>query len=81
VDTEAGAEIMLQYENGITASLHLNYYEKSKERFLKLVFDDASFSVDFFEASLTKKGKEKLKPDISLISTETSSSSISWRHS
>jgi predicted dehydrogenase len=59
VDTEAGAEIMLQYENGITASLHLNYYEKSKERFLKLVFDDASFSVDFFEASLTKKAEGK----------------------
>jgi predicted dehydrogenase len=59
VDTESGADILLQYENGINASLHLNYYEKSKERFLKLVFDEASFSVDFFEASLTKKAEGK----------------------
>ena len=55
VDVESGAEIILRYENGITASLHLNFYEKSRERFLKLVFDDASFSVDFFENTLTEK--------------------------
>lgn len=59
VDAESGAEVILEYENGITASLHLNYYEKSKERFLKLVFDDASFSVDFFETSLTTKAEGK----------------------
>ena len=55
VDVESGAEIILQYEDGITAGLHLNYYEKSKERFLKLVFDNASFTVDFFECTLTEK--------------------------
>ena len=55
VDVESGAEIILQYENGVTAGLHLNFYEKNKERFLKLVFDDASLSIDFFEPSLTIK--------------------------
>jgi predicted dehydrogenase len=55
VDVESGAEILIQYHNGITANLHLNYYEKAKERFLKLVFDDASCSVDFFENTLTIK--------------------------
>jgi predicted dehydrogenase len=55
VDVETGAEIILQYKNGVTAGLHLNFYEKNKERFLKLVFDNASLSIDFFEPSLTIK--------------------------
>ena len=59
VDVESGAEIILQYENGITAGLHLNFYEKNKERFLKLVLDEASLSIDFFEPSLTIKTKTK----------------------
>ncbi len=59
VNVESGAEIILQYENGITAGLHLNFYEKSKERFLKLVLDEASLSIDFFEPSLTIKTKTK----------------------
>lgn len=59
VDVESGAEIILQYENGITAGLHLNFYEKSKERFLKLVLDEASLSIDFFEPSLTIKTNTK----------------------
>lgn len=60
VDVESGAEIILQYKNGITAGVHLNFYEKSKERYLKLVFDNASLSVDFLEATLTTKtGTEK----------------------
>jgi predicted dehydrogenase len=53
VDVESGAEIILQFENKITANIHLNFYEKQKERFLKLVFDEASFHFDFFHSSLT----------------------------
>jgi len=53
LDVEAGADILLRYAGGCTANVHLNYYEKNKERFLKLVFDDASVSVDFFDSTLT----------------------------
>ena len=59
VDVESGAEIIVQYENGVTAGLHLNFYEKNKERFLKLVFDEASLCIDFFEPSLTIKTTTK----------------------
>ena len=53
VDVESGADIILQFENKTTANIHLNYYEKQKERFLKLVFDEASFHFDFFQSNLT----------------------------
>lgn len=53
VDVESGADVLLKYENGVTANIHLNFYEKHKERYLRLVFDDASVHFDFFSSTLT----------------------------
>lgn len=63
LDVEAGADVLIKYQNGTTANIHLNFYEKQKERFLKVVLDDASLHFDFFNASLllkTAQGEEKI---------------------
>ena len=54
-DVEAGADILIKYKNGVTANIHLNFYERCPERFLKLIFDEASISFDYYDASLTIK--------------------------
>ncbi|MBP1637947.1 MAG: Gfo/Idh/MocA family oxidoreductase [Bacteroidetes bacterium] len=55
VDVESGADILIKYENDSTSNIHLNFYEKSKERFLRIVFDDASIIFDYFNSTLTIK--------------------------
>jgi predicted dehydrogenase len=63
LNVEAGADVLIKYQNGTTANIHLNFYEKQKERFLKVVLDDASLHFDFFNASLllkTAQGEEKI---------------------
>jgi predicted dehydrogenase len=55
INVEAGADFLIKYQNGVTANIHLNFYEKVKERFLKLVFDDASIQFDFYTSTLTIK--------------------------
>ena len=59
VNVESGADIILQFENKITANIHLNFYEKTKERFLKLVFDEASLNFDFFQSIITINTNDK----------------------
>lgn len=59
VDVESGAEIILKYQNGITANIHLNYYEKIKERFMKIVYENASINIDFVENSMFYKNINK----------------------
>jgi predicted dehydrogenase len=54
-NVEAGADFLMLFKNRTTANIHLNFYEKVKERFLKLVFDDASIQFDFFSSKLTIK--------------------------
>jgi predicted dehydrogenase len=58
INVEAGADFLIKFRNGVTANIHLNYYEKVKERFLKLVFDHASLQFDFFTSTLTIKTPE-----------------------
>ncbi len=55
VDVEAGCDVLIGYENGVTANIHLNYYEKTPERYIKLVFDHASLSLAFFKNTLEIK--------------------------
>lgn len=57
VDVESGADILIKYQNNVTANIHLNFYEHVPERFLKLVFDTATVCFDYYEASLTIKQK------------------------
>ena len=55
LNVEAGADLLLKYQNGTTANIHLNFYELNKERFLKLVFEKVSIHLDFYESSLSIK--------------------------
>ena len=55
IDVESGADILIKYENEITSNIHLNFYEKCKERFLRIVLDDASIIFDYFNSTLTIK--------------------------
>lgn len=55
VDVESGADILLKFENGITGSLNLNFYEKVNERFLNLVFDEGSINFNYYLSKLTIK--------------------------
>jgi len=48
VNVESGADFMLRYASGTTAHVHLNYFQKSKERWYKAIFDDAVIHIDFF---------------------------------
>jgi predicted dehydrogenase len=61
VDVESAVEIIVQYKNALTAGLHLNFFEKNKERFLRLAFDEASLLIDFIENSLTIKTNNGLE--------------------
>ena len=55
IDVESGADILIKYENDSTSNIHLNFYEKCKERFLRIVLDDASLIFDYFNSTLTIK--------------------------
>ena len=55
IDVESGADILIKYENDTTSNIHLNFYEKCKERFLRIVLDDASLIFDYFNSILTIK--------------------------
>ena len=59
VDVESGAEIILKFKNGIKANIHLNFYEKCKERFIKLVYENVTVLIDFVENSMTIKNVGK----------------------
>lgn len=58
VDTESGVDILLRYENGITGHIHLNYYEKVSERYLRLVFVNGTIIFKYFQNTLTLKTPE-----------------------
>jgi predicted dehydrogenase len=64
MDVEGGADILLSYDNGVTGHLHLNYYEKTPERYLRLVFDDASIFFDYIKNKLAIKTTENNQPKI-----------------
>lgn len=55
IDVEATTDILLSFESGTTANIHLSYAEKTKERFLKVVFDNATVEFNFFSSTLTIK--------------------------
>jgi predicted dehydrogenase len=55
VNVEAGADFLLAYPDGVTGHVHLNYFEKCRERFLRLVFENASVRFEYFENKLILK--------------------------
>ncbi|MDB5272130.1 MAG: hypothetical protein JWO58_497 [Chitinophagaceae bacterium] len=52
VDVESAADINLQYENGVTGHVHLNFFQKVPRREYQFEFENASLSIDFFQAEL-----------------------------
>lgn len=53
IDVEATSDILLAFASGTTANIHLSYAQKTKERFLKVIFDNATVVFHFFENTLT----------------------------
>jgi hypothetical protein len=45
-------DILVKYEDNTTANIHLNFHEKNKERFLKLILDNASIVFNFYTSEL-----------------------------
>lgn len=48
VDVESGADFLLQFESGVIANVHLNFFQRPKERWYKYFFDRAVVFIDFF---------------------------------
>lgn len=64
INVEAGMDVLMKFPSGITANVHVNFYEKVKERFLKVVFDEATVTVDFFKSTLNiQRPNEKVKTE------------------
>lgn len=61
VNVESGADILIRYANGIISNIHLNYFEKKHERYLKLIFDDASIHFDYYQNFLEIKTPKHIK--------------------
>jgi predicted dehydrogenase len=59
VNVEAGADFLLTYRQGVTAHVHLNFFQKSKERWYKFIFEEAVIDIDFFKHTFSiRKGEE-----------------------
>ena len=52
IEVESGTDILVKYEDNTTANIHLNFHEKNKERFLKLILDNASIVFNFYNSEL-----------------------------
>jgi predicted dehydrogenase len=52
VDVESGADFLLQYANGVNAQVHLNYFQRVKERWYHFIFEEANVKIDFFTNEL-----------------------------
>jgi predicted dehydrogenase len=57
VNVEAGADFLLQYQNGVTGHVHLNFFEKPATRFMHFVFEEGTIHFDYFQSVLTLKTK------------------------
>ena len=66
VDVESGSDVLIRFQNGITANIHLNFFEKTKERYAKFMFDNATVVFDYFNLSLTIKVSNQIKEKINL---------------
>lgn len=57
VTAEAGADFIMEFKNGVTGHVHLNYYEQPSNRYTELVFEQASVRFDYYRNSLTIRKK------------------------
>ncbi|HEV7346844.1 Gfo/Idh/MocA family oxidoreductase [Telluribacter sp.] len=52
VDVEAGADILLSYQSGLTAHCHLNFYERTPRRYYRFVLEEGTLELDYYSATL-----------------------------
>lgn len=52
VDVESGADFLMQFDNSIVANVHLNFFQRSKERWYKFLFEHTVVFVDFFRSEM-----------------------------
>ncbi len=53
ISVEAGADISLQFANGITGHCHLNYFEKIPKRSYRFVFEEGTVETDYYKTEMT----------------------------
>lgn len=58
VNVETGADISIEFQNGITAHCHLNFHEQNPKRSYRFVFDEGSIEIDYFKSIMTTFHKE-----------------------
>ncbi len=58
VDTEAGADFLIEYENGVTGHVHLNYFEQPAQRYLKFIFEQGSAEFNYYTSTLLFRTKD-----------------------
>jgi predicted dehydrogenase len=58
VNVEAGADFLVNYENGVTGHIHLNFFEQPASRYMAFVFEEGSIHFDYYKAVLFIKSKE-----------------------
>ncbi|MBC7487931.1 MAG: Gfo/Idh/MocA family oxidoreductase [Cytophagaceae bacterium] len=66
VDVESAADINLKYKNGLSAHVHLNFFQKIPRREYQFEFEQASVYFDFFKSELqivSEQGTEVIKAD------------------
>lgn len=63
VNVESGADFLLHYPAGIGAHVHLNFYQRVKERWYQYIFDEAVIRINFFTHERTIKTATEEKAD------------------
>jgi predicted dehydrogenase len=66
INVETASDILIEFDNGVTSNIHLNFFELKSERFYKLVFDEATVIFNYNENKIDifkKNGSEKIISD------------------
>lgn len=53
INVESAADVNLDYNNGVTGHVHVNFFQKVPRREYQFEFDQASLCIDFYKAELT----------------------------
>lgn len=55
VNVESAADLLLRFPGGAQANIHLNFFERIPRRQYRLVFQEASVTIDYFANQLTEQ--------------------------
>lgn len=62
VTAEAGADFLIELEDGCTGHVHLNYFQQPSERHTELIFEDATVKFEYYYNRLEIRNKS-LQPN------------------